>query len=248
MRKRCQSGITVNNMPLESIVEEQGKQPSPDTMEVFETKHFVYHNPRSGRIRTRRERNGPVMSNYMEIHKRNRDGHVIRQITEEKNLAKAMIAVLLASNNHLTGSEMVNIIDQILINYNKDRREQYAKFYGDYQVRAAIARIMKSELFQFINIQPATTRTRKRDYRARSYLIVEDAKQKYGFGYCCTMLGKRLEKLEKKEPKEQPVPPVATKETEDWIKELALKVIEASEHALDLNVNLNVNITFSVKK
>lgn len=149
MKKLSKSGITFGgNIPIENVIEETEKQPSPTTTEEFKRKHHIYHSPRNGRIATRKERNGPVMSKRFEVNKANLENQV-KYYVKERNAAGIIVSILASSEEYLTLQQIQDTAAPIEAMMETPAKEEIC---GTYQLRAGIVKLKKSELAPHISI------------------------------------------------------------------------------------------------
>lgn len=237
MRKKSKSGITINNdIALESIVEEQEKQPSPFTRNEFDRRIPIYHSPCVGKHKPKRERNGPVKHRYQEANRRNEVRNVIRCI-QEPDITGCIVSVLLAAKKSYSLAQMQERIETILsenesgVHYN----EENMAVVGDYQMRNAIGRLTRSKLGPHITVKDL-----KRPRKRTSYMLkLESINMSYD----------EAMKLANDVPKRTYAKTAAPKKSkpepaEDPVKDLA---IEIADHIMEKVVNVRVNVTFSFK-
>jgi len=141
MEKKSRSGITINNQPLETVVETiENSQPDEYTSESKTPS--LYHRPKL--TYRSKGRSGKVIHNIHEINVRMVKDRVIEAI-KEKDVARAIVAVLLTQKQPISGHHITSKIQECL-------KEHHEKFYfKPYSVRTCIGIIKKSKLNEVFN-------------------------------------------------------------------------------------------------
>lgn len=148
MRKKCISGITVNDAPLEAVVIEEEKKPSAFTRKEFSNVLPLYRSSGRGKHREKKERNGPVKHKHQEANKRNLNSNVIRFVKVNKPI-QIIVSILLAADKPLNTGEMREKANAILLKAGQ-ASDLNLEVLGDYRFRNAIGKVRRSKLMKHI--------------------------------------------------------------------------------------------------
>jgi hypothetical protein len=223
-------GITVNGIPLDSYLGEiKNERIEAEVMAIVRASkcQHIYHPVRKKIIKTKEERNGPVMSiPHEEIHHKNRENY-IRRVMKKDDVRGAIIAVLLSAEKPLSAFEIKNIINEPIA----------SDPVKGAQVRVHIGIIMKSKLSEVISKEFTDGRS-----RGAKYYMSLDGKRKYTLDLAIDAANQKIK--ERTESLRGPINPPKEKKKPifDFVltdkNELPVLQVEVMGK-IDININFN---------
>jgi hypothetical protein len=231
MKKKAMSGITVNDQPLEAVLDlvENG-QPDEFTKEECSKPKF-YHSPRLKYI-DKGERPGPVMTNNIEMHKRGMDAKV-KSAIKRNHLDEALIAVLLGSKEPLTCVDITKYMNTQAASISMEE-------INDYSLRTYLGLLKRPPLSKHVIF--GSKKVPGSHSKRTSYQLKKEFRFNNTFEETCQLFEQREVKHRKdtSKPTANPAPDKIDKE----VRELLDKSKISIERDIPKDININLGGTF----